>query len=170
MIRNHHRIHWFLQLLLRFLPNGLAVVLFLLSDSVIFFFSLLLLFFLLLLLLRIKTCDKRVLFLVVEHGLLLLLLSSLLLLLKMEAASWSWIVIWHCAILIGLFKYHVARVHEIILLFLTFFLNCISVGRLNHRFSLHHLRIPSVHLIHLFRQFFIIKQCLSLHWQPVQLL
>ncbi len=168
MTRNHHWVHWFLQLL-RFLPNGLTVILFLLSYHVIFFFGLLLFLFLLLLLLRIKTCGKRVLFLVVEHGLLLLLLSSLMLLREVQTASWSWIFIRHGAILVGFFKYHIAWVHEIILFFLTFFLYCIIVWLFNHRLSLHHLCIPSIHLIHLLKLVFIIKQSLSLHCQPIQL-
>lgn len=163
MLGYHHWVHWFLQLL-RLFCNCLTVILFFFSYDTIIILRLLLL--LLKLLLRIKSCSKRVIFLVVEHWLLVLLNS----LLEVVAASWSRIFVWHGAILVRFFKYHIVGMHEIIVFFQTFFLYGIIVRLLYHWFSLHDLRIPSIHLIHLFLLLFIIKERLSFNWKPIKLL
>lgn len=161
MLCNHHWIHLLLHLL-RLLSDCLTVILFLLSYDTIVFLGLLLL--LLKLLLRIKSCGKRVILLMVEHW---LLLNSLL---EVVAASWCRIFVWHCAIFVWFFKYHIIRMHEVIFLFKTFFLYGIIIRLLNHWLSLQNLCVPSIHLIHLFLLLFIIKERLSFHCKPVKLL
>jgi len=126
---NHQWVHWFLQLL-RLFSNCLTVILFLFSYYTIIFLRLLLL--LLELLLRIKSCSKRVIFLVVEDWLLMLLNS----LLEVVATSWGRIFVWHSAIFVRFFKYHIVWVHEIIFLFQTFLLYGIIIRLLNHWFAL----------------------------------
>jgi hypothetical protein len=158
---NHHWIHWLLQLL-SLVSYCLTVILFLLSYDTIVFLRLLLL--LLKLLLRIKSCGKRVILLMVEHW---LLLNSLL---EVVAASWCRIFVWHRAIFVRFFKYHIIRMHEIIFLFKTFFLYGIIIRLLNHWLSLQNLCVPSIHLIHLFLLLFIIKERLSFHCKAVKLL